>query len=200
DSVKKISDQIRLIKARNSVAETAEMKWGKASPSKNQLFQDLINYFFDEKDLRFRGLVICDKSCLSHEAFGQSHDLWRFEMLYPILSPLDAYDIYLNVTDTHANESAKKLHEACLNSTFEFSPHVINKVQPVRSGEIQVMQILDILIGALGYNSRAFSENHEKSIAKARNVDLIKKRSGYSMDKSTLLREEKLNMFFWKVR
>ncbi|MDR1640706.1 MAG: DUF3800 domain-containing protein, partial [Clostridiales bacterium] len=39
DSVKKISDQIRLIKARNSVAETAEMKWGKASPSKNQLFQ-----------------------------------------------------------------------------------------------------------------------------------------------------------------
>jgi glucose-6-phosphate-specific signal transduction histidine kinase len=204
DSVKRINDQIRLIKTKNRIAKDVEMKWTKTSPSKMQLFQDLINYFFDETELHFRGFVVTDKSSLNREKFNQTHDLWYyklyFEMLNPIFSPINTYEIYIDIKDTHSNEKIKKLHEVCCNSIFDFSGHIINKMQPIRSDEIQIMQILDILIGALGYNNRVFSSKHEKSIAKVRNVDLKKLRSGYSMEKSTLLREEKLNMFFWKVR
>ncbi|MEE0877358.1 MAG: hypothetical protein UIH18_08670 [Fibrobacteraceae bacterium] len=38
------------------------------------------------------------------------------------------------------------------------------------------------------------------SVAKRRIIELIQKRSGYTLQKSTLLREDKLNLFVWKSR
>ena len=204
ESVRKINNRIRQIKVRNGISETAEMKWTKISPAKTQLYEDLINYFFDEADLHFRGLVVPDKAALDHNRFNQTHDLWYhkmyFEMLKAILSPTNSYNIYIDIKDTHTNKKAIKLKEVCSNSMYDFSARVISKLQPIRSDEVQIMQIVDVLIGSLGYNNRDFPEDHEKSEAKLRVVDLIKQCSGYSMDKSTLLLEEKFNIFFWEAR
>jgi hypothetical protein len=204
DSVKKINERIRQIKARNGVSKTAEMKWTKISPSGVQLYADIVNYFFDEADLRFRGLVIPDKAQLDHARFCQTHDLWYykmyFEMLKAVLSPNDSYEIYIDIKDTHSNRKAQKLREVCCNSMYDFAIRTIKKMQPIRSDEVQIMQIVDVLIGALGYNNRNFKAGHRKSDAKLNIIKLIKKRSGYSMDKSTLLREDKLNLFFWDAR
>jgi hypothetical protein len=204
DYVKEINSRIRQIKVRNGISETAEMKWTKISPAKFQLYEDIINYFFDEANLHFRGLVIPDKSALDHVRFNQTHDLWYykmyFEMLKAILTSKDSYQIYIDIKDTHSNNKALKLKEVCANSMYDFSASSIKKLQPIRSEEVQIMQILDVLIGALGYNNRVFSKEHKKSEAKLAIIKLIKKRSGYSMDKSTLLREDKFNMFFWDAR
>ena len=72
--------------------------------------------------------------------------------------------------------------------------------RPIRSEEVQIMQLVDILIGAVGYTNRQFSEGFLKSPAKQEIVNLIKERSGYSMTKTTLLREEKLNLLAWDAR
>jgi len=204
ENVKEIYDRIRQIKIRNGVSAHAEMKWTKISPAKVQLYADIINYFFDEADLHFRGLLIPDKGQLDHERFNQTHDLWYhkmyFEMLKAILSPNDSYEIYIDIKDTQTNRKVQKLREVCSNSMYDFSSRTIKKMQPVRSDEVQIMQIVDILVGALGYNNRRFPEGHQKSPAKMELISLIKKRSGYSLDKSTLLREDKLNLFFWDAR
>lgn len=39
-----------------------EMKWTKISPAKVDLYKDLVNYFFDDDDLHFRGVIIPDKT------------------------------------------------------------------------------------------------------------------------------------------
>jgi hypothetical protein len=204
DSVREINERIRQIKTRNGISKTAEMKWTKLSPAKAQLFADLVHYFFDEADLHFRGLLIPNKAQLNHERFNQTHDTWYykmyFEMLKAILSPADTYEIYIDIKDTNANKKIQKLREVCANSMYDFSSRTIRKMQPVRSDEVQIMQIVDILIGALGYNNRQFPDVHRKSAAKTEIIRLIKKRSGYSMDRSTLLREDKLNLFFWDAR
>ena len=62
------------------------------------------------------------------------------------------------------------------------------------------MQLVDILIGAVGYENRKFPAEFEKSAAKQNIIELIKKRSGYTMRKTTLLREEKLNLLAWDAR
>ena len=62
------------------------------------------------------------------------------------------------------------------------------------------MQIVDILIGAIGYENRNFPEGAQRSKAKVQVVDLIKKRSGYTLTKTTLLREEKVNLLSWDAR
>lgn len=204
DCVKEINERIRKIKVRNGISETAEMKWTKISPAKTQLYEDLVNYFFDEADLHFRALLIPDKTKLDHERFNQTHDLWYykmyFEMLKAILSPTDSYEIYIDVKDSHTNRKAQKLKEVCCNSMYDFASRTIKKIQPIRSDEVQIMQIVDVLIGALGYNNRIFPENHQPSRAKLDIIKLIKERSGYSLDRSTLLREDKLNLFFWDAR
>ena len=204
DYVRNINDRIRQIKVRNGISATAEMKWIKISPAKSQLYEDLLNYFFDEAALRFRALVIPDKTALDHERFNQTHDLWYykmyFEMLKAILTPADIYEIYLDVKDTQTNKKAQKLQEVCSNSMYDFSSRAIRRLQPIRSEEVQIMQIVDVLAGSLSYNNRIFPEGDQKSEAKLNIIKLIKKRSGYSLDRSTLLREEKFNLFFWDAR
>lgn len=199
-----INQRIRRIKERNGISPTAELKWTKISPSKIEVYKDLVDYFFDDDALHFRAIIVPDKTRLNHEAFQQSYDDWYykmyFDMLKVILSPKDRYDIYIDIKDTHSYQKAQKLKEVCSNSMYDFSQNVIQKLQPVRSDEIQIMQLVDIIIGAIGYQNRFFDAGSIKSPAKLDIIDLIKKRSGYSLTKTTLLREEKCNMFVWDAR
>lgn len=82
----------------------------------------------------------------------------------------------------------------------DFSKRIIKQVKPIRSDEVQIMQITDVLTGAFGYNNRVFDDSEKRSVAKRRIIELIQKRSGYTLQKSTLLREDKLNLFVWKSR
>ena len=204
DATREINGRIRDIKIRNGISSTAELKWTKISPAKLQLYIDLVNYFFDEGLLHFRAVVIPDKAQLDHERFNQTHDDWYykmyFEMLKQILTPEDRYEIYLDIKDTNSNRKAQKLREICSNSIYDFNKTIIRKLQPIRSEEVQIIQIVDILIGALGYANRQFADGHVKSTAKLTIIDLIRRRSGYSLHKTTLLREAKFNLFNWDAR
>lgn len=204
DKLKEINQRIRKIKERNNVSPTMELKWTKISPAKINLYRDIVNYYFDDDDLHFRAVIIPDKTKLNHEKFNQTHDDWYykmyFDMLKVIFNPTDNYEVYIDIKDTNSYRKAQKLREVCCNSLYDFSHKVIRRIQPIRSEEVQIMQLVDILIGALGYTNRRFSEGFKKSPAKQEIVSLIKERSGYSMTKTTLLREEKLNLLAWDAR
>ena len=199
-----INQRIKEIKKRNGVSEKMELKWTKISPAKVDLYKDIINYYFDDDDLHFRAVIIRDKSKLDHDKFNQTHDQWYykmyFDMLKVILSPYDNYEIYIDIKDSHSYSRAQKLKEVCSNSMYDFSHTIIRRLQPIRSDEVQIMQIVDLLIGAIGYENREFLENAVRSEAKKEVIDLIKKRSGYTLKKTTLLREEKLNLLAWDAR
>lgn len=204
NKLKEINQRIREIKERNGVSPKMELKWTKISPAKIDLYQDIVNYYFDDDDLHFRGVIIPDKSKLDHARFHQTHDDWYykmyFDMLKVIFNPRDKYEVYIDIKDTNSYRKAQKLKEVCSNSMYDFSHTVIQRLQPIRSEEVQIMQLVDILIGAVGYENRIFPDGFEKSAAKKRTIDLMKKRSGYTMTKTTLLREEKLNLLVWDAR
>lgn len=204
ENLKEINQQIRAIKERNGVSPSMEMKWTKISPAKVGMYGDLVNYFFDDDSLRFRALIIPDKGKLNHDKFHQTHDTWYykmyFDMLKVILSPKDRYEIYIDIKDSNSYQKTQKLGEVCSNSMYDFSKRVIQRVQPIRSDEVQIMQLVDVLIGAVGYENRIFPEEFIKSTAKEKIIELIKKRSGYSLKRTTLLREEKCNLFVWDAR
>ena len=61
------------------------------------------------------------------------------------------------------------------------------------SSEVEIMQLTDLLIGAISYVNRGLSTSE----AKANIVDRIQKRSGYDLIRTTLLRENKVNLFRW---
>lgn len=202
--IKEINQRIKEIKKRNSVAPDMEMKWTKIGPGKLQLYLDLVNYFFDDDDLHFRAVIIPDKSKLDHERFNQTHDSWYykmyFDMLKTIFTPVDAFEVYIDIKDTHSYHKAEKLREVCCNSIYDFSHRIIRRLQPIRSDEVQIMQLVDILIGALGYENRDFPLGEQRSSAKQELIRVIKSRSRYSLHKTTLLREEKFNILVWDAR
>ncbi|MBQ6293769.1 MAG: DUF3800 domain-containing protein [Lachnospiraceae bacterium] len=190
--VREINDTIRSIKHSHGIHN--EMKWVKLSTAREAAYLDLVNYFFDCKELHFRALVVDNKNEYKEFA-SQTYDDWYykmyFHMLNNIISSDNEYNIYLDIKDTKSKSKIAKLREVLSNSHYDFSRTMIDKMQVIQSHEVEIMQVVDILIGALGYYSRGLSGVKAKEAA----IDLIKNRSGYSLDKSTPLREEKMNIF-----
>jgi hypothetical protein len=194
---REISVRIREIKNRHGLKADFEIKWTKVSPAKKQFYLDVIDYFFDDDDLHFRALIVPDKSKLRHAEHGQTHDDWYykmyFDMLKVILSPSAKYRIYLDIKDTRSAAKIAKLHEVLCNSLYDFSRAIVERVQTVRSHEIELLQVADLLIGATAYVNRERSGNAGKEVLIAR----MKERSGYALTITTLLREDKVNLFRW---
>jgi hypothetical protein len=198
DKTREIAIRLREIKKNHGMPAPFEVKWTKVSPGKKRLYLDLIDYFFDDDDLHFRALIIPDKDKLRHYAFpGQDHDTWYykmyFDMLKVILRPDARYRIYLDIKDTRGGKKAGKLHDVLCNNMYDFSREVIERLHLIRSHEIEQLQLADLLIGAIGYLNRGLQGNTGKMAV----IQRMQKRSGYILTKSTLLREEKINLFRW---
>lgn len=200
DKTREIAVRLRELKQKHGLPASFEVKWTKVSQSKVQFYLDLLDYFFDDDDLHFRALIVPDKSMLRHGDFpGQDHDTWYykmyFDMLKVILRPDARYRIYLDIKDTRGSRKVEKLHEVLCNSKYDFSRKVIERVQLVHSHEIEQLQLADLLIGSVAYLNRGLSVNAGKVTLMKR----MQERSTYSLDRNTLLREEKVNLFRWNA-
>lgn len=200
EQTREIARQIRQLKQRHNIPSGFETKWVKVSPAKVSFYSDLINYFFDENYLSFRVLVVPDKSKLQHEILGQTHDEWYYKMYFTLLKaiidPNCKYRIYLDIKDTRGKAKVNKLHEVICNSKYDFNRQIVERIQPVHSCEVEQVQLADLLTGAVGYANRQLNS----SDAKIAVVDLLMKRSGYSLTQSTLLREKKFNILIWHAQ
>lgn len=197
EKTREIAIRLREIKARHALPPGFEVKWVKISPAKTQFYLDLVDYFFDDDDLHFRALVVPDKARLRHSAFSQSHDDWYykmyFDMLKVILSPQARYRIYLDIKDTRSADKVVRLHDVLCNNMYDFHREIIERIQTVRSHEMEQMGLSDLLIGAVSYANRGLTT----SPAKQALVERMRSRSGYRLTQTTLLRENKVNLFCW---
>lgn len=197
DKVREVSVRLREIKAKHGMKPGFETKWTKVSPAKQAMYLDLIDYFFDDDDLHFRALVVPDKTKLRHGDFGQDHDTWYYKMFFDLLKvlfgPKSRYRIYLDIKDTRSAAKVANLHEVLCNNLYDFEREIIERVQTVHSCEVELLQLADLMIGAVSYANRGLSGNAGKEALVAR----IRERSGYALTQTTLLREEKTNLFVW---
>jgi hypothetical protein len=200
DKTRETAVHIREIKQRHGLKPNLEAKWKKVSRTQAQFYLDLIDYFFGNDDLHFRAVVIPDKSLLDHNSFRQDHDTWYYKMLFTLLSvlldPDNKYRIYLDIKDTRSAVKMTELQKILANNPLDYSHEIVEWVQNVRSHEVEMMQISDLLIGAISYANRGLSGNKGKEAI----VKRIRQRSGYRLTKTTLLREDKLNVFVWRAQ
>ncbi|MAP31134.1 MAG: hypothetical protein CMG81_01055 [Marinobacter sp.] len=195
-----IAERIREIKQKHGLERDFEIKWTKVSPSKLAFYQDIVDYFFDDDDLHFRGLVVPDKSVLDHERHRQDHDEWYYKMYFTMLKtifdPDSRYYVYIDIKDTLGHEKVEKLQDILCTNAYDFSRRMIADVKRVHSHEVEHLQIADLLIGALSYLHRELSGNSAKEALIAR----IRQRSGYRLTLNTMMRELKFNLLIWNSR
>lgn len=175
-----------------------EIKWNKVSKSQINFYRDVIDYFFDDDDLSFRVLVVPDKSLLDYQKYGHTHDTFYykmyFSMLKVILQPEFGHNIYIDIKDTRSREKVHKLENVLRNEKYDYNKEIIKKVQQVRSHEVELVQLADLLIGAVSYVNRGLNS----SDAKNELIERIRQRTRYSLLKSTLIKERKFNIFIWE--
>lgn len=197
EKTKEISVRLREIKKRHGLSADFEMKWTKVSPAKTQFYLDIIDYFFDDDDLHFRALI-AKKANLNHQRFNQTHDDWYYKMLFsllsPVLKPNARFRIYLDKKDTQSAEKVRKLHEVLAASMYDFNRDIVERVQVIESHAVEQLQLADLLLGAVGYVNRDLSNSPAKKIL----IDRMMARSGYTLRRSTLLQEQKFNLFHWQ--
>ncbi|MEE9311126.1 MAG: DUF3800 domain-containing protein [Planctomycetota bacterium] len=200
DKTRKLADGIREIKKRHGLIHDFEIKWNKVSPSKQEFYADLIEYFFGQEDLHFRAVVIPDKTVLDHRAHSQSHDTWYYKMMFvmlePVLRPGAKYRIYLDYKDTRSAAKIYKLAEHLRTRRRNVKQPTIERLQSVHSHEVEQMQLADLFIGAIGYLHRRLNT----SSAKKALIELIENRSGTSLMETTFVTAQKVNILVWSAR
>lgn len=117
-------------------------------------------------------------------------------MLKVLLSPRDKYRVYIDIKDSRGGEKVAKLHDVLCNNMYDLSRSILERVQIIQSRETEILQLADLLIGVVSYENRQLTSNS----AKVALVTHMKKRSGYSLTRSTLILEEKANLFRWEPR
>lgn len=193
---KQVSDRIRAIKKQYGVYRDTEIKWNKVSNSKLEYYKALVNFFFDYSYLTFRAIII-DKRMLNLQQFHLTHDDFYYRsyflMLSRIFAPGNKYAVYIDIKDSRSQNKVRKLHDILCNSRLDFNRQMVYRVQQIRSHEVEIMGLTDLLIGAISYHNRGLKTNN----AKLSLIELIRLRSGYSLSSATWLLEPKFNLFFW---
>lgn len=192
NQVKRHIERIKQIKEKHHFF--AEIKWVKVSNSQHAFYKDLIDYFFDS-DLTFRCVVV-RKDKIKNEAFDQDFDTFYYKMYYQLLNhkidSLNAYNVYLDIKDTLSADKVNRL-KGILNTQFG----VFRNVQNIRSNESPLMQVTDVLIGAINYHLND-SEKHVK--AKNQLIQRIQSNSGQTLNASSRYVESKMNLFFIELK
>jgi len=170
-----------------------EIKWSKLSESNYLFYNDLITYFFNS-ELNFRAVIV-DKSKIDNGKMGFTYNDFYYRMYYQLLHhKIDmeyTYNIYLDIKDTCSHLKNKKLREI-LNVQYGN----IRNLQFIHSHESVLLQLTDVIMGALNYYLRG----EIKVTAKMKIIEKIKKYSNRPLDCSTPRSSEKFNLFFIELK
>lgn len=193
-----VSRHIRKIKAKYRIPVDEELKWMKISPGNAAMYMDIVDFFLTCDDLRFRVLV-APKDGLNHERFGQTHDEWYYKMCYHLLEPLvSRYEqsaIYLDHKDTWGYRRTETLRRI-----FGRTQH-FDRLQTINSADSALMQLADILIGAVNYRARMLKGVQLPSNAgKIRVITFLNDKTGTDIAMMTGRNAQKFNVFRWHAR
>ncbi len=198
-AVASVSQELKAIKLKHGYPW--EIKWKRVSYSKVRMYEDIVNYFWGCSHINFRGVLVTDKSRLDHKFFNcGSHDAFYYKMFYQafytILRSEDSYNIYLDRKDSQSNQRVHLLTEILRRRYRDYDSLMIRRVQQIRSHESNLIQVCDLLIGALSYAARGLHSNRGKN-------ELVRKvitERGIRLDQNSSPNEEKFNLFLFEPK
>ena len=185
---KKVKNKISYLKKKYGIH--GEVKWTKVSPMSLEFYKEVLNYFFKNENLRFRCIVV-DSYKLDLEKYHNSDgELGFYKFYYELLNKwIEGNEVYRIYLDNKSNKDGNRLHElkSILNKV-SFSS--IESVLSINSNESIFVEIVDILIGAVGYKYH----NYGRSEAKNTLLEIIENNIGGPIS-GTAPTERKFNVF-----
>ena len=187
--------EINSLKEHYGISRTSEIKWTKVSMNKVGFYIALIDYFFDNPDLRFRGYIARGKSEIRAQESWQYNE-WYYKMYYRTLEFIldqgqeDTFDVFIDIKDTIGSKKVQKMKQYFNN---HYHKEIVPRMQLVDSSDIALLQLADLLIGALSYKHRKLSTSEAKTAV----ITRIEERSGQDLLSTVPVRYKKANWFVW---
>lgn len=185
---KKVKNKINYLKKKYEIH--GEVKWTKVSPMSLEFYKEVLNYFFENENLRFRCIVVDSHKLDLKKYHNSDGELGFYKFYYQLLNKwIEGNEVYRIYLDNKSNKDGNRLHElkSILNKV-SFSS--IESVLSVNSNESIFVEIVDILIGAVGYKYN----NCGRSEAKNTLVEIIENNIGGPIS-GTAPTERKFNVF-----
>lgn len=198
EEVERLNRQVKALRQIHNYQ--TEIKWTKLIARQWPFYQKLIDLLLNEQCLRFKATVVQNKSRLDHDKFNNgSHSDFYYKMAYyslrDFVSSGNKYRLYLDYMDTLGGEKCAKLAGVLRNgmrNTIEI------EVFTVRSFESQLIQLCDLLIGAVAYANR--SDIPKQSLIKNQIINHLEQELHRKLDMGTPPWEEKFNLFKFSPR
>lgn len=188
--VKQHKEYFKLLKKKHKFK--GEIKWSGVSKSQYPFYSDVIDYFF-ATDLKFRSVIV-DKARIDENRDGFTYNDFYFKMYYQLIYQKICsehnYNIYLDIKDTNSQVKIQKLGDI-LNHHYS-----IRNLQFIRSYESYLLQLSDLMMGAINYHIRGLN----KVIAKNRLIEKIESHANIDLRHSTARNEEKFNLFYIELK
>lgn len=189
---KKAYSDIKQIKIKYGIPIHREIKWTKVSKGELDYYKSLIDYFIENEQLRFRAIIIPDKTRLDHARFNQTQDEFYYKIYYDMLKKVllnhDVIRVYIDIKDTNSSYKVEKLTKY-LNNTYTAHRNDV-KIMQIRSHENSLLQMADLLIGCVMYKNR----NLTSSSAKLELVKYLESKINSSLNRTSYYSELKFNL------
>lgn len=154
-----------------------EFKWKTVTPSKYAFYEELVELFFDYDDnIKFRCIVI-DAKQVNMEKYNQSDsELGFYKFYYQLLTYWiennNQYNIYTDYKINKNNDRLKDL-KLILNNKSRCAT-TVSLIQAINSKESLLLQLEDVLMGAVAYKYNYGVSGEAK--AKNKLIDVIENR------------------------
>lgn len=130
-----------------------EFKWQKVSPSRLRFYQDLVSWFFRQgEDLRFRCIAV-DRTQVDLKLYhtdDQELGFYKFyyQLLHHWILDFNEYAVFLDFKSNRRRDRLHTLRDVLSHASLT---SVVTKVQPARSEEMVLIQLVDVLTGLAAY-------------------------------------------------
>ena len=145
-----------------------EFKWEKVSTGKLHIYQEFVDVFFAHPSAEFRCLVV-DKSQIDYVVYHQGdREAAFYEFYYQAISRnLSADNKYWVYADSRNNRQANRWEELKAKANEHWigqgaQRNLVRVVEPRSSKEDDLLQITDVLLGAVGYDVEQRAESPAK--------------------------------------
>jgi len=140
----------------------AELKWTKVSDQKLKEYLALVDLFFSVNQAFHFKVIVVDTQEIDNRRYNKSDaELGFYKLMYQFL--LHSFGAYLQPEDKciifldERTTKRYKLSTLCvilnngLRKKYGLSDNPVRNIQPVESGKSDLIQIADVLMGAIGY-------------------------------------------------
>lgn len=146
--------ELRNLCREHGLTDDYEMKWTHVRPGKLPFYEAVLSWFLAKEDVTFRAFLLPDKATVFERLPEESQDMAYYrlcaQLLRSALPDESRCRAFLDQKDTRGGEKVRELENLLRMQADDADAEKLLGIQQIQSHEARLLQLADVLLGALG--------------------------------------------------